>query len=160
MYSCIFRFSHSAWLFRDSSSLLYIKSSFLLLLSSIPLNGYASLFIHLPVDTGLFPVWGYYRNGRRAVNAGADTSVWTRALISLGWTPSSRTARLCGELHKPFQETANCSSKWWYHFSFLQLGYNSSSSCSCTFLPAPGMVSSYSKYMWNVTQLWIWFARP
>ena len=49
MYSCIFRFFHSAWLFRDSSNLLCIKSSFLLLLSSIPLNGYATacLFVYL-----------------------------------------------------------------------------------------------------------------
>lgn len=37
---------------------LRISSSFLLSLSSISLYGCTSLFIHSPVDIGVFPVWG------------------------------------------------------------------------------------------------------
>ena len=84
MYSCIFRFSHSAWLFRDSSNLLCITGSFLSLLSSIPLNGYATVCIFIYLLTLGCSQFGDYRYGRCAMNTGADISVWAYAFISLG----------------------------------------------------------------------------
>ena len=42
------------------------------------------MFIHLPVDTGLFPVFGCYKYGRRAMNIGVYIFVWYMLSFLLG----------------------------------------------------------------------------